>query len=264
MTDNPLLDPDARFVIGHRGASGVAPENTIESFDQALQQGAAALELDIRLTRDGIGVVIHDASLDRTTDQAGLVAERDLHDLSGVDAGARFAAQDGTLPYRGKGIRIPTLREVLERYPEIPLLVEAKVAEAQGPIRSELVRVGAERRVVVASFLDNALVAFREPPFLAGASRTDIVRLTFRTWLGLGPPGTGGPVCYAVPYRYRDRIEIPTRRFIRSARRSRRPVHVWTVNEPALGRELWERGASGMISNFPARLVAERARTSRP
>jgi glycerophosphoryl diester phosphodiesterase len=71
---NPLLDLDARPVIGHRGASGHAPENTLPSFALALAQGADALELDVHLTADGTPVVLHDATLDRTTDRRGPVA----------------------------------------------------------------------------------------------------------------------------------------------------------------------------------------------
>jgi glycerophosphoryl diester phosphodiesterase len=262
VSDNPLLDPGARFVIGHRGAAGVAPENTLESFDQAVQQGAQALELDVRVTRDGVAVVLHDPTLDRTTDGGGPVAQKTLAEVVAADAGARFTAADGTAPYRGRGIRIPTLRQVLERFPEVPLLVEAKVASAREPIRAELVRCGAERRVVVASFLDSAVGPFRQPPFHAGASRADIVSLVVRSWLRLGKPHPSWPVCYAVPYRYKDLIEVPTRRFIRAARAAGRPVDVWTVDDTALARCLWSRGASGMITNYPALLVAERNRST--
>jgi len=255
-----LLDPGAQPVIGHRGASGSAPENTIAAFDLALREGAEALEFDVRLTGDGIPIVIHDATLDRTTDQIGPVATRSLTDLMAADAGFRFATDGEPFGFRGQGIRIPTLRQVLERYPEVPLLIEAKVTAAQAPIRAELVRAGAEGRAVVASFLHGALSAFREPPFLAGASRADIVGLVARSWIGAGAPRGRWPACYAVPYRYQNRIEVPTVRFIRSAQAGGKPVHVWTVNTAELARTLWDRGINGIITNYPAILRAERDR----
>src|SRR5204862_7422311 len=92
---NPLLDLDARPVIAHRGASGVAPENTLPAFELALRQGADALELDVRLTRDGAAVVIHDATLERTTDLAGPVLAHTLAELRMADAGARFTLDRG-------------------------------------------------------------------------------------------------------------------------------------------------------------------------
>jgi glycerophosphoryl diester phosphodiesterase len=173
-----------------------------------------------------------------------------------LDAGYRFAIGSET-PFRGAGVRVPTLREVLERYPSTPLLIELKVVEAQGPVRDELIRAGAERRVVVASFLHDALAAFRRSDFLVGASRRDIVRLKAASWLRL-PARDGSVVAYAVPDRYKDRIPVPTPAFIRAATRLGRPVHVWTVDEPARARQLWDQGAAGIITNYPARIRAAR------
>lgn len=259
MIAAPLLDPGGRPIIGHRGASAFAPENTLAGFDLALEQGAEALELDVRVSRDGTAIVIHDPTLDRTTDRAGPVAALSDADLDGVDAGYRFSPGGTRFPFRGGGVRIPTLREVLERYPTIPLLVEVKAVEAAPAIQAELIRAAAVDRVVVASFMDEAVEAFRKPPFLAGASRADIVALAGRGWLGLPAPGGKTPVCYAVPYRYRNRIEVPTRRVIRAAHRRAKAVHVWTVDDPALATSLWDRGVSGIITNRPGALVAARA-----
>jgi glycerophosphoryl diester phosphodiesterase len=262
VTADLLLDPAARPVIGHRGASGLAPENTLEAFDLALSQGAEALEFDVRLSSDGVAMVIHDASLDRTTDHLGPIGARSLSELATVDAGARFSPDGKSFPYRGRGVCIPTLRQVLERYPGLPLLVEVKVPEAQEAVRADLIGAGAERRVVVASFLHRALAAFREPPFQAGASRADIVHLVARAWIGW--PAPPGPVCYAVPHRYHNRIEVPTARVIGSARKAGKAMHVWTVNDPILARDLWDRGVNGIITNHPALILAERDRPRRP
>jgi glycerophosphoryl diester phosphodiesterase len=249
-----LLDPAARLVIGHRGAAGSAPENTLPSFDLALAQGAAALELDVRLTADGIPVVLHDPTLDRTTSGTGPVRVRPLGALAEVDAGARFTPGGGAFPFRDGGVRIPTLRSVLERYRETPLLIELKEVDAQGPVREALVRAGAERRALIAAFDPRALAAFQEPPFLVGASRRDIVALKVASAFGLRPAGRGVRA-YAVPYRYRGRILVPSPAFIRAAHRLEAPVHVWTVDDPRLARDLWRSGVSGIVTNHPATIV---------
>jgi glycerophosphoryl diester phosphodiesterase len=249
-----LSDPGARLVIGHRGAARSAPENTLASFDEALAQGAAALELDVRLTADDVPVVLHDPTLERTTGSAGAVRSFSLRALVDVDAGARFSPDASAYPFRDRGVRIPTLRSVLERYPETPLLLELKEVEAQRPVRAELLRTGAERRVVVAAFDRRALVEFREPPFLVGASRRDIVALKAAAILGLRPADRGVRA-YAVPYRYRDRILVPSPSFIRAAHQLAAPVHVWTVDDPRVAQDLWRSGASGVITNDPATIV---------
>src|ERR1700752_3879311 len=111
---NALLDTAAQLVIAHRGNSAFFPENTLESFDQAVAIGADALEFDVRLSRDGRAVVIHDATLERTTNGAGEVAALTVDELQRLDAGYRFTHDGGrTFPFRGRGLTIPTLEMVL-------------------------------------------------------------------------------------------------------------------------------------------------------
>ena len=225
-----------RLVIGHRGASAEAPENTLESFRLALAQGADALELDVRLSRDGIPVVIHDPTLDRTTDRTGVVAALTVEELQRANAG---------------GARIPTLRQVLEVFPSTPLLVEIKAVEAQEAVGAEIDRAGARERVVIASFKHRALERLRTGPYLIGADRRDVTTLYATGRMHL-EPSSPRCLCYAVPWRWKGRLEVPRPWFIAAATRQRRPVHVWTVDDPGLARLLWDRGASGIITNRPA------------
>lgn len=259
MTADLLLDPDRHPVIGHRGASGLAPENTLASFDLALEQGAEAFEFDVRLAADGVPVVCHDPTLERTTDLDGAVEARTSEELSRADAGAKFTLDGREFPYRGTGIGIPSLRAVLDRYPRTPFLIELKEARAVEAVRRELMAAGAVGRAVVASFVPDAVEGFFDAPFVAGASRREITDLWWRSWLGLEPRPTAVRL-YAVPDRYQGWLPVPTARFVRAARRLGRPVHVWTVNDPATAHRVWDRGAAGVITNFPARLLAERNR----
>src|SRR5512133_1950014 len=125
---NVLSDPAARIVIGHRGAAARFPENTAASFDHAVSLGVDAIEFDLRVSRDGVAVVIHDPSVDRTTNGTGLVSELTLADLKKLDVGAKFTPDGRTFPWRGRGLQILTFDELLDRYPSIPLLIELKLA----------------------------------------------------------------------------------------------------------------------------------------
>jgi glycerophosphoryl diester phosphodiesterase len=119
-------------VVAHRGASAQAPENTLEAFRLGVEAGADAIELDVHLTADGQLAVIHDETLDRTTDRGGAVASLTMDDIRRADAGARFSLPDeGSSPFAGRGLRVPTLPEVLDWLPDgIGLVVEIKARAA--------------------------------------------------------------------------------------------------------------------------------------
>jgi glycerophosphoryl diester phosphodiesterase len=254
---NPLVDPDARPVIGHRGAAAHAPENTMESFRRALALGAEALELDVRGTADGEVVVLHDPTLDRTTNRSGDVALHTLPALNAVDAGFRWLDDRGGYPFRGTGIRIPTLREVIAEFRDIPLLIEVKEIEVQEAVARVLLEGGAADRTIVAGADWRALGVFQSAPFQRGASRRDIARLYF----GAGTPDER---CrsYAVPERYYG-LPIPTRRFTQAARSHTSTVHVWTVDNPEAALRLWKRGVNGIVTNRPEVIRAARERLQR-
>jgi glycerophosphoryl diester phosphodiesterase len=255
-----LIDPDAHPVIAHRGASGYAPENTLPSFERAAELGADALEMDVHVTADGVPVVIHDATLERTTDMAGLVAALPLARLREADAGARFSPDGGrTFPFRGRGVRIPTFAEVVDAFPDLPLVIEVKTPRAQEAAKRVLAERAAAARCVITSASSAALAAFREPPWICGAATPQVAQLRFP----IVPRSRGAPVPYRalfVPLRYYG-LTVPTPRFIRAARQLGCPVHIWTVNDPANARALWARGIAGVVTNYPDVMLAERART---
>jgi glycerophosphoryl diester phosphodiesterase len=148
------------LVVAHRGAAAQAPENTMEAYQLAYEAGADAIELDVHLSQDGEMPLIHDDTIDRTTDGAGSVAGFSMAALRRFDAGARFVAPDGSTPFAGKGYRIPTLPEVLEWLPsDIGLVVEIK-ARAAVPQVIEALRehpVRTEKRVSLISFEEAAI-----------------------------------------------------------------------------------------------------------
>ncbi len=233
-----LSAPGARLVIGHRGAAAHAPENTIPSFRLALEQGADALELDVHASADGIPVVIHDPDTVRTTGEARVVAR---------EAAARL---------RTLGAGIPTLDEVLESFPDTPLLVEVKVPAVQQAVLAAVRAHAAAGRVAVGSAHHAALAAFRGTEVEVSGSRREIAALWARARLGLG----AGPVrcaMFSVPERWRG-LRVPTRGFLRRAHAAGAAVHAWTVDDPRRAIALWTAGVQGIVTNDPAAIVRAR------
>jgi glycerophosphoryl diester phosphodiesterase len=154
------------IVVAHRGASRQAPENTMEAFRLGVEAGADAIELDVHLTADGQLAVIHDDSLDRTTDRTGPVADRTMDEIREADAGATFVRPgDSGFPFAGRGITVPTLTEVLVWLPAgIGVVIEIKARAAVDAV-VETVRdhsARADSRLAVISFDEQAIERVRE------------------------------------------------------------------------------------------------------
>lgn len=248
-------------MYAHRGGAALRPENTIVSFDHGLSLGSDGLELDVHLSRDGVVVVHHDSLLDRTTGARGLLVERTADELARIDAGYWFQSQvdpqpdsrEEEYPFRAQGIGIPTLRDVLTRYPATPLIIELKVnhPDLARRVVEEVRRADAIERVAVGSFGWRALRAVRdlEPRIPTGAAREEVRWALYRSWVHwpLGVP------------RYRE-FQVPeesgttrivTPRFIKHAHGAGLPVKVWTVNETADMHRLLDWGVDALISDRP-------------
>lgn len=237
------------------------PENTIPSFAYAVAAGVDALEFDLHLSRDGVPVVMHDPTLLRTTGVAGRIAERSVAELARLDAGATFSADGGrSFPFRGQGIGVPTLEEVLAAHPTLPMIIEIKALEAARPVLAMLERAGARERVLIGSFIDAALVPFAEAGFPVSAPPGVLAQLYLPALLGRRP--TEFPFAAICIPRFHHGLPLPIRSFAAVMSRLGRPVHIWTVNDAAVARRLWDRGVRGIISDDPATIIAERARAA--
>ncbi len=251
--------------LAHRGASAHAPENTLEAFRLGLESGAGGLEMDAHLTRDGEVVVIHDDAVDRTTDGTGLVRDMTLEELRRLDAGHNFSPDGDSFPYRGKELRIPTLREVYERFPEAAVNVELK--EGQSGIQERVLEIieefDAEKRTLVASFEYPIIRRFREVSggrISTGASRAEISIFYFASKVFLEKFVPVGYDALQVPIRHRG-LEIVTPRFIKAARSRGVRVDVWTINDEKEMRLLLDLGADVIMTDEPemlSRVLAER------
>ena len=167
------------LVFAHRGGCALGPENTIAAFDLGMAAGADGLELDVHLSADGVVVVHHDDTLDRTTNASGPITKRTAAELARVDAGFRFT-QGGGFPFRDRGIGVPTLRDVLERYRDTRIIVEMKMDEAElgRAVANEVKRAAAAERVCAAGYGRRSANAARAAlPQMASSACHSEVRL---------------------------------------------------------------------------------------
>lgn len=253
-SETPHSQTHMPLVLGHRGASFDAPENTLAAFELARRQGADGIELDTTLSRDGVPVVIHDLTLDNTTNGTGPVRDLDLRALKALDAGSHFDVEF-------KGERIPTLDEALETAgPDMTINIELKTSSwrADG-LEQAVLRVirhhGASSQVIVSSFNPVALRRFRalapeipigylyspdEPPYLRYG------------WLMLGVP-------HQARHPYHAMIDA---RYMMWARRHGYRVNTWTVDDPDRIRELRDLGVHAIITNRPALALEALGRVS--
>jgi glycerophosphoryl diester phosphodiesterase len=256
---HPFFAAPRPRLFAHRGASGAAPENTLAAFALALSQGAGYLETDARLTRDGEVVLLHDATLERTTDGEGPLASRTFAELSRLDAGHRFSTDGGQhFPFRASGLRVPRLAELLAGFPAARVNLEIKGDDPAcvDPVLEVVRQARAGARVLLTAEDSGVLgrIVAREPGTAIGSSSEDVVALIrahvearlerFR------PRGQA----LQVPVSFMGQ-PLVTPELIGAAHRVGLELHVWTVNEPGQMARLLTLGVDGLISDFPDRLV---------
>lgn len=246
---NPLLDPDTKLVVAHRGNRAHAPENTIESFRQARELGADALELDVRMSRDGHAMVIHDATVDRTTNGSGPVAAHTLSELRALDAAAAFG---GRYPVTS----IPLLEEVFDTFRDIPIVIEVKELPAVEATEAMVRRFGAEGRVIVGSAREAVMQRFYGSGLSCCASGSDATRLMLLGLTGLTPRAPKYQVVSVPPQYYG--FPIPIIAMAAAARRAGIPTQVWTVNDPARAVRYWKNGVAAIVTDDPAAMIRAR------
>ena len=247
------------LVMAHRGGKGLWPENTLYAFEQAVALGADVLEMDIHSTADGVLVVMHDRTVDRTTDGTGPIHELTLAQLKALDAGYHWTADEGqTYPYRGQGVTVPTVEEVFAAFPNTPLNIEIKQTDPSitAPFCQLIRDYGLTDRVLVASFDDATIQDFRRrcPEVATAAAQNEMVALFALSKAYL--EGVYSPAAQAaqVP-EYRSGLHVLTPRFVDAAHNRGLQVHAWTINEEADMRRLLDLGVDGIISDYPDRLL---------
>lgn len=241
------------LVFAHRGGCALGPENTIAAFDLGRAAGADGLELDVHMSSDGVIVVCHDDLLDRTTNANGPIQGRTAADLARVDAGHRFTDTAGGFPFRGLGIGIPTLRDVLARYRDMIIIIEMKEdSAAMGrAVAAEVRAADAVERVCAAGYGQRSLDAARAalPEMATGASRPEAQWALYRSIAGL-PVRRAAYNAFQVP-ETSGWLRIISPRFIRHVHDAGRRIQAWTIDDEPDMRRLLGWGVDGLISNRP-------------
>lgn len=246
MTPRDILSQwyanDDVLIFGHRGASAYAPMNTIPAFELAAEQGAHGVELDVHLTADGELIIVHDFTIDHTTDGTGTITDRTLAELKEFDAGSWFDT-------RFAGEKLPTLDEVFEAvgdklYINVEIKTLSRTADGTEEVVAECIhRHNMAERVIVSSFNPYVLKRFRPiaPDIPIGyllhpASLTDESR-TILT-----------PNDYEALHYYQDMLGDDELEF---AKKHDKPINTWTVNDTELAVRLKSQGVRGIITDTP-------------
>jgi glycerophosphoryl diester phosphodiesterase len=249
---HPFLAQPGPIAIAHRGGAEEAPENTLEAFGAAVALGYRYLETDAHLTRDGAVVAFHNPRLDGVTDRTGAIATLSIAEVEAADAGYAFSPDGGrSFPFRGRGVRIPRLEELLLRWPRARVNIDPKADACVEPLVALIERTGAWNRVGIGAFSDRRLRRVR------ALSRG-------RACTSMGPRAVGvarvAALCGRMPRQGADCVQVPLRRgpipivtagFVRAAHRANLPVHVWTVDDEATMHYLLELGVDGIMTDRP-------------
>jgi glycerophosphoryl diester phosphodiesterase len=256
LADHPYFTRPGPWLVAHRGGSALAPENTLAAFDGAVRLGADALEIDVRRTRDGAVVVFHDEETARLTGQAGTIEARTLEEVRALDAGFGFSSDDGaTFPFRGTGVGVPTLTELLARHPAMRVNIDAKTDDE--PLARALAEVlraaGALDRACIGSFHD--VQADRLGALLPSCARY-LPEQAATCHVMAAKAGAGGEGCpggyqlASLPHRMGDFVVVDEPVVAWFHARAMR-VQVWTVDEAADMRQLLRLGVDGIVTDRP-------------
>lgn len=254
-----FFDVPRPTIIGHRGSAGLCPENTLASFAQALAEGAHILESDVHITRDGVPILLHDPDLERVSNHAGLACEISWEELRQVDAGYHFEDGHGRHPFRGQGLRIPSLEETFLQFPDARFNLEIKCAgePAIAATLDLIAEHGREARTLIAAGEDEVMQDVRRllsqhaiSPAI-GASIGEIIASVGSALQG--EPTPEGVMALQIPAEFSGQ-PLATRELVEHAHANDVAVHVWTINTLDEIAALLELGVDGIVTDFPGRM----------
>ncbi len=255
-------DHQRPLVIAHADDSGTSPwpGDTHLFLENAANMGVDVLEMNIHMSADGEIVLMHDETVDDTTNGTGLIKEMKFVDLQKLDAAYDWTQDGGrTYPFRGQGVRIPSLSSVFERYPGYPMIIEIKqTAPPVGPRLCELIRsYSAESNAIVAAFSDSAVQEFRAacPEVATAAASGETRRYVILSMLFLVNPIAPPFQAFQVPLESGG-ITVVKTSFINTAHRQNIEIHPWTINDPLEMRRLIDLGVDGIMTDRPDLLMA--------
>ncbi len=255
--NHPYYDTDLKhpLVIAHQGGDGIWPGNTMFAFQNAVDLGVDVLEMDIHVTKDGALVLMHDETVDRTTNGTGGIESMTAQELKLLDAGYDWSPDEGaTFPFRGQGITVPTMEEVFTAFPEMRMTIEIKKTNTSiaQPFCDLIRKYKMQNKVLVASFHDNKLKEFREdcPEVATSSAKNETTIFVLLTKPFLGSFHSPRFFSLQVPEESGG-ITVMTPAFIQAAHERNLAVEPWTINDEATMKKLIEWGVDGIITDRP-------------
>lgn len=256
----PVFQADRPLVFAHRGGARLAPENTMVAIDTGLSLGSDGLEIDTQLSADGIPVVIHDQTLDRTTDRRGPVSALSADELARVDAGFRYEV-DSQHPFRGQGHGVPRLDAVLAKHRDARIIIEMKGGQPElaRAVAAVIRKADAVERTCVGSFHQRSIDTLRaeHPEIFTSASQEEARWTLHRSWVRWPWTRERPWVAFQVPEKV-GRMRVVSRSFVKHIQREGHVIQVWVVNERHDIRRLLDWGVDGIISDRPDIAIAAR------
>lgn len=246
--------------IAHRGGAGLYPENTLYAFQQAVAaHGTQMIELDVHATADGEIVVFHDDDLDRTTDASGPLRDRTWAELQAVDAGYRWTDDGARFPFRGQGVGVPRLVEVLRALPDLPINLEIKPdrPELAAPVVALLKAEGALARCCLGSFHDRVGEALHgaAPDACHYFAQGPLTAFVMAALMGQLLPQDDRWHVLDMPDAYNG-MPLITPKLMAAARDRDLWVNVWTIDDAPTMRALLTAGVGGIMTDRPDTLRA--------
>ncbi|NWQ40647.1 glycerophosphodiester phosphodiesterase [Bacillus sp. EB106-08-02-XG196] len=248
------------MVIAHQGGELLAPSNTMAAFQNAANMGVDVLETDIHITKDGHLVAIHDASVDRTTNGKGQVEDLTLAEIQELDAGYHFKNLEGNHNFRGKGVYIPTVKEMFQTFNHMKIEIEIKddnpperIEEIASKLWNLIEEYQMEEKILIGSFDQEILKTFDKyakgrVALSAGRQEVKIFVITHKFLLrNLYVPKVDA---FQIPVEDSG-FDLTDQRLIDGAHRLGMEIHYWTIDDPDTMEKLIDAGADGILTNRP-------------
>ena len=253
---------DELVILAHQGGDGEFPSNTLFAFENAVELGVDVLELDIHSSADNVLVVIHDGTVDRTTDGSGRVNEMTVAELQALDAAYNWPTLaehellgTGEYPYRGQGISIPTLEEVFIAFPEMPISIEIKQESPSiaQPLCDLIREYERENMTIVPSFSPIAMNEFREacPEVATAGVAPEVTTFFALNYVGLGLAWQPTTESFMIP-EYQGDLHVITQRFVNQAHQHNVVIYPWTINTAEQMQTMIDLGVDGLITDYPS------------
>lgn len=265
MPEHPFFAnlPDEDFIVmAHQGGDGEFPSNTLFALQQATALGVDVLEVDVHSSADGVIVVIHDATIDRTTDGSGRVNDLTFAELQTFDAGYNWPTlaghpllDTGDFPYRGDGLTIPSLEDVFIEFPDMPISVEIKqeTPSIAQPLCDLIREYNRESLTIVPSFRAEAMYEFREvcPEVASAAVEPEVIQFFALSYVGLGSAWQPTTETFMIP-EYQGDLQVISQRFVDQSHGRNVAIYPWTINSADQIQRMIDYGVDGIITDYPS------------